>query len=368
MKPATRTASLVFLIGLAVCIGWWLSSPRRTVTSTSATPKPVPTTPKASTPNPPTADVAPIVVQPFARTPMLGVTDPRWKEYHAKRKVDPSFEWRTPIQFYGKVIDEQNLPVVGAEVEFSWSGTSEKYGGDGVGHRTMTSDANGLFVINGIEGKGMSVRVRKDGYHSRRTWNGGSFEYSGFWAKEFIEPDRNEPVVFQLVKRPVAEPTLRVRQRSLPKPPVWETRIDFLAQPAESTAGGDIVLKLTRPSNPGYQNPFDWQLKIEGVSGAEISISEDEFMLRAPDEGYQKAVAKEYKQVRGNSIETVKFYVRNKARKLYAAVSVEVTPYYPNHATKEDTACFIVTATVNPNDSPNVEYDPEKDIREMAKK
>jgi hypothetical protein len=93
-----------------------------------------------------------------------------------------------------------------------------------------------------------------------------------------------------------------------------------------------------------------------------------EFMLRAPDEGYQKAIVKNYKQTSGGNIETVKFYVRNKPRKLYAAVSVEITAYYPNHATKEDTACFIVTGTVNPNNSPNVEYDPEKDIREMAKK
>jgi hypothetical protein len=299
---------------------------------------------------------------------MLGVTDPRWKDYHAKRKVDPLAEWRTPIEFFGKVIDERRQPVSGAEIQFEWVGTSEKNGGDGVGHRTITSDSNGMFVINGIEGKRLVINVRKEGYYSKRSWNDGAFEYGGFWHKEFIEPNRNEPVLFQLVKRPVAEPTLRVMQRSLPKPPVWETRIDFLAQPAESPTGGDILLKLTRPSNPGYQNPFDWQLKIEGVSGAEISLSQDEFMLRAPEEGYQKAIAKKYKQVRGNSIATVKFYVRNKSRKLYAAVSVEVTPYYPNHATKEDTACFIVMATVNPNDSLNVEYDPEKDIREMAKK
>ncbi len=92
-------------------------------------------------------------------------------------------------------------------------------------------------------------------------------------------------------------------------------------------------------------------------------MSDDEFMLRAPDEGYQKAIVKEYKQVRGNSDETVKLYVRNKARKLYAAISVDVTPYYPDNITQEDTACFIVTGTVNPNDSPNVEYDSAMDIR-----
>ncbi|MBV6501394.1 MAG: hypothetical protein CJBNEKGG_03905 [Prosthecobacter sp.] len=92
-------------------------------------------------------------------------------------------------------------------------------------------------------------------------------------------------------------------------------------------------------------------------------MSDDEFMLRAPDEGYQKSIAMNYKQARGSSVQTVKFYVRNKARKFYAAVSVEVTPYYPDHITQEDTACFIVTGTVNPNDSQNLEYDPAMDIR-----
>ena len=303
------------------------------------------------------------ILQPFARTPFIGVNDPRWKEYHAKRKDDPSFEWRTPIEFFGKVVDELNRPVSGAEIKFEWVGTSDKYGGDGVGHRTTTSDANGMFAINGIEGKCLGVDVRKDGYYSRRPWNDAAFEYGGFWHKNFIEPDCNKPVIFHLVKRPIAEPTLRVRQRSIPKPPVWETRIDLLTQPAETSAGGDIILKIARPPHPGYRNPFDWQLKIEGVSGAELIMSDDEFMLRAPDGGYQKAIVKEYKQVRGNSIETVKFYVRHKARKLYAAVSVEVTPYYPDHITQEDTACFIVTGTVNPNDSQNLEYDPAKDIR-----
>jgi len=340
MKPVTRTICLVCLIMLAVAIGWWLSSPGKMVKSTSAAPKPVPTAPNASAPKPPLAEVS-AVVQPFARTPMLGAADPRWKEYNVRRKVDPLSEWRTPIEFFGKVIDEQRQAVAGADIRFEWVGTSEKNGGDGVGRRTMTSDANGFFVINGIEGKRLVISICKEGYYSERSWNDGAFEYGGFWHKEFIEPKRDEPVVFHLVKRPVAEPTLSVRQRSLPKPPMWETRIDFLAPTPATTTGGDIALKIARPPSPGYQNPFDWQLKIEGVSGAEILISEEEFMLRAPDEGYQNVITKEYKQAMGNSIETVKFYVRNKVRNFYAAVTVEVTPYYPNHATKEDAACFI---------------------------
>jgi hypothetical protein len=368
MKPVTKTICFVLLIMLAVSIGWWLSIPKKRSTPIAGTPKPVPKAPGATTPLPIQSDTPPEIVQPFARTPYLGLKDPRWIERRRLREEDPAYQWRTPIEFFGKVIDEKNLPVAGAEVEYSWNGTIEKYGKDGVVHKTMTSDANGSFHIHGIEGKILTVLVSKDGYYRRKSWNGGSFDYAGFWEPIFIEPDSNKPVVFNLVKRPVAEPTYRVRQRSIATAPSWSKHVDLLAQPSETSGGGDFALRIVRSPNPGYQNPFDWELKVEGTGEAEFIESNDEFMLRAPDGGYQKAISKSFKQSRGNSIETIKFYVRNNARKLYAAVSVEVTPYYPNHATKEDASCFIVTGTVNPNNSPNVEYDPEKDIREMAKK
>jgi hypothetical protein len=369
MKTSIKLAGIISLVLFAVAVGWWLSRATKQSAPVAAITQPALPDLQATLPQPPPKpDDLPKILQPFARTPYLRLKDPRWNEYEARQKLDPQSEWKTPIEFYGKVIDEKNQPVPEAEVEVEWVGTSQKYGGDGVGKMKVTSGSNGLFSVNGIEGKRLLVRVSKEGYYRRKAWNNCAFEYGGFWLEEFIEPDRNNPVIFHLVKRPVAEPTLRVRQRSLPKSPKLQTRIDLLAKPAETAVGGDIVLQITRLPNPGYHNPFDWQLNIQGLRGAEIIMSEDEFMLRAPDEGYQKTIAKEYTQVRGNSIETVKFYVRNKARRLYAAVSVEVTPYYPDHATKEDGACFIVSATVNPNDSPNVEYDPKKDIREMAKR
>lgn len=364
MKPVPKIAFFVLLIALALAIGWWMSSSRIHPEPMAATPTPVPSTKRASAPQPlAKPEDLPKIVQPYARTPMLNLADPRWKEYEAKRKIDPSAEWRTPIEFFGKVIDERNQPIASAEIEIEWVGTSEKYGGDGVGHRKMLSNDKGHFEINGIEGKRLLVRVHKDGYYNRKSWNDGAFEYGGFWLEEFIEPDRNAPVVFHLVRRPTAEPTYHVDFRSISKPPAWETRINLLAQPTEDAAGGDIILKIARPPHPGYQKPFDWQLKIEGVNGTEVIMSKDEFMILAPDEGYQKTIAMNYKQAKGSLIEIVKFYARNKSRKFYAAVSVEVTPYYPDHITQEDTACFIVTGTVNPNDSPNVEYDPAMDIR-----
>jgi hypothetical protein len=366
MKPATKTACFVLLTLIAVAIGWWLSSPRKSTTSVSATPNPVPKAPEAATQLPIQSDTPPEIVQPFARTPYLGLKDPRWVERRRLREEDPAYQWRTPIEFFGMVIDEKNQPVAGAEIEYSWNGTIEKYGKDGVVHKTMTSDASGSFHIHGIEGKVLTVLVSKDGYYRRKSWNGGSFDYAGFWEPIFIEPDRNKPVILQLVKRPVAEPTYRIGSRIFLEPPALETHLDLLSPTAQSAAPADLHVRITRPPGASYEKPFDWSVTIEGRNGAEIVETTDEFMLQAPADGYQPKLVRDYKNPTGNARQKVRFYVRSKGRKLYAAVDFEMAAY--RRMNGSEPASIVISATVNPNDSPNVEYDPEKDIREMAKK
>lgn len=113
MKPMPKIASFILLIALAIAIGWWMSSSRIQPEPIAATPMPVPSTKRSSRPQSlPKPDDLPKIVQPYARTPMLNLADPRWKEYEAKRKLDPTSEWRTPIEFYGKVIDETGQPVL----------------------------------------------------------------------------------------------------------------------------------------------------------------------------------------------------------------------------------------------------------------
>jgi hypothetical protein len=89
-------------------------------------------------------------------------------------------------------------------------------------------------------------------------------------------------------------------------------------------------------------------------------------MLQAPADGYQPKLVRDYKNPTGNARQKVRFYVRSKARKFYAAVDFEMAAY--RRINGSEPASIVISATVNPNDSPNVEYDPEKDIREMAKK
>jgi hypothetical protein len=366
MKSAAKTAFYVLLTLIALAVGWRLSSPRKSATSVAATSKPVSTAPEASPPLLAQSDAQPEFAQPFARTPYLGLKDPRWVERRRLREEDPAYQWRTPIEFFGKVIDEKNQPVAGAEIAYSWNGTIEKYGGDGVCHRTMTSDTNGLFHIHGVEGKGITIRVSKEGYYRSKSPNDGNFEYAGFWEPNFIEPERNKPVIFHLVKRPAAEPTYRIGSRIFLEPPALETNLDLLSPNAQSTTIADLHVRITRPAGSSYEKPFDWSVTIEGRNSAEIVETTEEFMLQAPVEGYQPKLVRDYKNPTGNARQKVRFYVRSKSRKLYAAVDFEMAAY--RRMNGSEPASIVISATVNPNYSPNVEYDPEKDIREMAKK
>jgi hypothetical protein len=364
MKPANKRAAFILFIALAIVAGWWLSRPSQ-VSAPVAEAKVIPPNASVSQPLTKSADL-PKIVQPYARTPMLNLADPRWKDYEIKRKMDPSWEWKVPIEFFGKILDDKNQPVANAEIKYSWSGTAEKYGGDGVEHRTLKSDSRGEFVINGIEGKGMTVYVSKEGYYKRRSWNDGRFEYAGFWEPTFIEPDRNNPVIFRLVKRPSAEPTYRIGSRIFLEPPGLETQLDLLSPNVQSTTPADLSVRFIRPPGASYEKPFAWSVTIEGRNGAEIVETTDEFMLQAPTDGYKSKLVREYKESRGNSRQKVRFYVRSKGRKLYAAVDFEMAAY--RRMNGSEPASIIITATVNPNDSPNVEYDPAKNIREIGKK
>jgi len=116
-------------------------------------------------------------------------------------KRDSKFEWKMPINFYGKVIDQTGQPVQGAKIRFQWTdmssaGTTEKF---------VETDAQGIFSLQNEKGKNLGVYVSKDGYnaigHGR-----GNFEYAAFFEPNYIEPDSSSPVVFHLVKKMTAEP------------------------------------------------------------------------------------------------------------------------------------------------------------------
>ncbi len=130
--PAILFAALV---GLLIFIFLKPSAVTPSSTSELATPKPSPSALPDNLQKP---------QQPSA-TPDLSIykTDPRWIWWNEQMERDPKFEWKMPINFYGKIIDQSNQPVGGVEIVFQWTDLSD----NGTTEQTVLSSADGRFSL-----------------------------------------------------------------------------------------------------------------------------------------------------------------------------------------------------------------------------
>jgi hypothetical protein len=187
-------------------------------------------------------------------------------------KLDPKFEWKMPIRFYGKVIDQNGQPVPEARIRYGWNGIN------GSNERFDQSDAQGMFSLEGIHGKLLSVRVQKEGYHAR---NSGfrAFEYAAFFEPYFHQADPNEPVLFELFRKQESTPLIRTEQQiTLPKdgPAATVALVD------ETSILLSLLANETQPDQP-------WSMRVTTNSGG-LQTAAAEFPVEAPTDGYASSV------------------------------------------------------------------------------
>lgn len=203
--------------------------------------------------------------------------DPRWKERRERLKTDRSYEWKTPISFYAKVIDQDNHPVPGVEVQLDWNDTSLK----GTSFGTRVTDGSGHFSITGIRGKILGVRsLSKPGYVEAKASNRYSFEYAGFWEPDYHEPDPNNPVIFHLRKRGQAEPLLTIAGKVV---------VEFgaavpIPMPKGAPDGGNDRIRIAVIESDGKANLWRAHMAVEGGG---LVPALDEFPFLAPESGYE---------------------------------------------------------------------------------
>ena len=287
-----------------------------------------------------------------------GLTDPRWKEFSRQEKADPLYQWKRPISFYGKVLDEREQPVEGATISLGWKGTSSVGSGDF--EKQKMSDANGLFSFTGERGRILVVRVSKQGYYNEATRNPLAFDYAAFWEPIFHVPDPAKPVVFHLRKKGEAEPL--VRRNTL-----YGLRVDGTPQFLDLRTGrkttggtptGDLRIELvtTPASDPDRPN---WVLSLQAMGKGGLVESHEEFMLEAPADGYQNSLR--FEQTVGspgykNDME-LRWFVRLADGKTFARIGSLLFSKY------NDGAAIRMVLYLNPSGSRNLEYDPQKEIK-----
>jgi len=133
----------------------------------------------------------PDIEKSTAYPPVDAKTQEMWQWWRKMKNADPNFEYKRPIAFYGKVVDDAGNVIVDANIVVSIAGI------DGDKEVTVKSNSQGLFALKDLKGKFVTVGMDKRGY-GRGPQSYGTFEFAEFFSERFYEPDPNNPVVFVL--------------------------------------------------------------------------------------------------------------------------------------------------------------------------
>lgn len=283
-------------------------------------------------------------------------SDPRWEERRERQKKDPNYEWKIPITFYGKVVDyDTGEPIPGVEFYLSWKDLSP----EGTSTERVYSDDRGQFKLSRVKGKSLLVReIKKEGYLRSNVGGMFFFDYAAFWADNYHQPDPNKPVVFRMKKKGVTEPLIQHGPKLLhAKNDGTATNFNLTTGRTAANNFGELAVRIT--AGPRVARRFDWAVTVEGLDGVGLIESVEEFMVMAPENGYEPQWTFEQKaNDEGFQSEAqTKFYVKTSDDK-YARVEMRIIPKY------RDDAAIELTVYLNPKaGSRDLEYEAKKKIK-----
>ncbi len=197
--------------------------------------------------------------------------------------------WRTPIRFYGMIVDQSNNPVSRADIRFDCNDLSEK----GTSFYDQKSDINGMFSLTDVRGEGITVHISKEGYYASRR-DRDNFEYAQNGANNFI-PNAGNPVVFHLWKKRDGASLI---EKDFPPGmgQIWQLhhdgtliKLDLLNGSQNVTGNGQLKLEFWRDLSDRNANKFNWKLQVSAFGGG-IIPTDEEFAFQAPESGYQPSV------------------------------------------------------------------------------
>lgn len=269
-----------------------------------------------------------------------------------------------PIAFYGRVIDQNGDPVPYANIGYT---AADKFNASGSNY-TGQADADGNFRITGIQGAGLAVTVRKEGYYlihnpedRSMPTSTATFAYGmGPDSYRRPAPSKDNPAVFVLHKMGKPEPLIYIETRSYKvskdgQP--LEVNLETGRQvPAEQ---GDI--RFERWANDKQKNQrghFDWRVRITAAGGGLVERN-GEFDFEAPNDGYQEKFEIEMPASLGDEWDYTankSYFVKTRDGR-FGRMNIMIQAGH-------NTTPLVVTAFLNPTPgNRNLEFDPAKVVK-----
>jgi len=241
----------------------------------------------------------------------------------------------TPIEFYGRVIDQYNDPVADATIGFSvgssLSGFSSPISGSSSKGYSAKSDAKGLFSLTGAKGATVSVFVQKDGYYSFNSKASAFFGYgSGPDPAMQPPPTKDKPAIFVLWKKGRVEQLIEGRFNPNIKadgtPNEWDLLKKAIAKPGSGNFKIELWSDRLSQEAVAANNHYTWSCKISVPNGGIVQRT-DQYELSAPSDGYGDSVQVNFD--RGNaqweSASQGVYFIRL-ANGCFGRVAVQVVP------------------------------------------
>jgi len=217
--------------------------------------------------------------------------------------------YRTPIEFYGKVVDQNGEPVGGASVKiFPFD---QPFGErESKSKMSLTSNANGTFSVNGIKGLAMGVEIRKEGYlvmpdyGLERPASSRRIEYGldGSGGAQFKDP--NHPTLFTLHKLGQLEPLVYVADKRWRLPADGNPR--SIALDSEKGVGSHQIefrfdtdwARIPKDSDALF-GIFDWKLEMR-IPGGGFVRNKSDYAFEAPESGYEESIRFDHPKANSN--------------------------------------------------------------------
>lgn len=247
-----------------------------------------------------------------------------------------------PINFWGKVVDQDEHPVSDVSVKAQVSSPEVRnlaYGTASFHEYNLKTDPNGLFALINARGDILTVTaLEKENYRSPPVFQ-KSFEYGV--GQKFIASS-NQPFVFKLLDASTLtdEPVVQFNRRSTIRCDGTPISINTLNNDWREGADsiGDIWLSFVRdPVNlVEHSTNYSWALTIEIPSGGLICSDEDYFFLtKAPERGYVSSyrLSMERSDPNWKRERKLPFYFQLQNGKDYGRAMAEIYTWYQGERT-----------------------------------
>lgn len=251
------------------------------------------------------------------------------------QKRAAALERNVPIDFFGRVIDQNGNPLAGVNISANTRtiiiGVDDKpY--TAFPKTNLVTGASGEFEISGMAGDVLTIEsLDKEGYEKDpSTLRGFSYDPSQHFTSSF-----DNPIIFKLWQNGLKQPLVTGDQvfKFIPDGRLYS--IDLLTGTlAEAKdAEGDLQFSLKRPNDAKRRQPYDWSFKVRSKNGSILQESSAEYfdMTVAPAEGYTNIyesnhMASENGWVDGEGHE--RFFVKMRGGQIYGRILISVNSFY----------------------------------------